>query len=108
MTTMASSTWHRLICVVLAACVPAGLFLLEMSLQGEPGFEAVTSLFRHWTFKLLAVLVLGAFVHHVLSGLRHLLTDIAVDSPADSARRSAWLVTLGGAGVTLFALVAWL
>ena len=43
-----------------------------------------------------------ALAHHVLAGVRHLLTDFNVGSPLHPARRSAWVVNVAGAAVALF------
>jgi hypothetical protein len=40
--------------------------------------------------------------------VRHLLSDIDIGSQLPAARRSAWIVNLGGAAVALAAAGAWL
>lgn len=42
--------------------------------------------------RLLAVLVLWWFVHHLLAGLRCLLSDIDIGLTKTAAGRSAWAV----------------
>ena len=49
------------------------------------------------------VLVVWALAHHVLGGVRHLLTDVDVGSPLRVARRTAWFVNLVGVAVALLA-----
>jgi len=46
--------------------------------------------------------------HHLLAGIRHLLSDIDIGSQLPFARRSTWIVNVGGAAVALFAAGAWL
>jgi succinate dehydrogenase / fumarate reductase cytochrome b subunit len=46
--------------------------------------------------------------HHLLAGIRHLLSDIDIGSQLPAARRSAWIVNFGGAAVALLAAGAWL
>jgi succinate dehydrogenase/fumarate reductase cytochrome b subunit len=43
--------------------------------------------------------------HHLLGGVRHLLSDFDIGSPLRSARKSAWFVNLAGVAVALLAVV---
>lgn len=98
-----TSIGHRITGILLATSIPIGVYLLDRSLQDELAFEEVTGLFKYLAFKSMVVVAVWALAHHVLAGVRHLLTDINVGSPLHSARRSAWLVNLGGVAVALFA-----
>ena len=49
------------------------------------------------------VLVVWAIAHHVLAGVRHLLSDFDLGLPLRLARRSAWFVNLGGLALALLA-----
>jgi succinate dehydrogenase / fumarate reductase cytochrome b subunit len=55
--------------------------------------------------KATLVVLVWALSHHVLAGVRHLLSDFAIGAPLRSARRSAWLVNLGGITFALLAAV---
>lgn len=88
---------------LLAASVPVGVLLLDRSLESEQGFAVVSGLLGHWAVKVSMVLVVWALAHHVLAGVRHLLSDFDVGSPLRLARRSAWFVNLGGVAVALLA-----
>lgn len=96
-----TSIGHRVAGVILAAGAPVGVYLLDRSLQNEQGFAEVTGLLGHGAFKVAAALVVWALAHHLLAGLRHLLSDFDVGSPLRLARRSAWFVNLGGVAVAL-------
>ena len=98
-----TSIGHRVAGVLLAAGVPVGAYLLDRSLQNERGFAYVAGLLGHGPVKVALVLVIWALAHHVLAGVRHLLSDFDVCSPLRLARRSAWFVNLGGVVVALFA-----
>ena len=98
-----TSIGHRVSGVVLAASIPVGVYLFDRSLQNEQGFAAVTGLLRHGAVKVSLVLVVWALAHHMLAGVRHLLSDFEVGSPLRPARRTAWFVNLGGVAVALFA-----
>jgi succinate dehydrogenase / fumarate reductase cytochrome b subunit len=98
-----TSIGHRISGVVLAASVPAAAYLLGLSLSDEAGFTQVTALFGQFAFKAAVVIVVWALAHHVLAGVRHLLTDVDIGSPLRVARRSAWFVNLAGVAVALLA-----
>jgi succinate dehydrogenase / fumarate reductase cytochrome b subunit len=103
-----TSIVHRITGVILAAGVPAGIYLLDRSLQSEAGFAEVTGLFGRAAVKAAAVVLIWALAHHALAGVRHLLTDFNVGSPLRAARRSAWAVNVAGVAVALFAVgVLW-
>ncbi len=87
-----TSILHRITGVLLALGIPASLYLLQLSLQGPAGYAQVAGLSDDWVFKGLAVLMIWALTHHLLAGVRHLLSDIDVGSHLPAARTSAWLV----------------
>jgi succinate dehydrogenase / fumarate reductase cytochrome b subunit len=100
-----TSILHRIAGVILAASVPPAVCLLSLSLADEQGFARVTALFAQAAFKAAAVIVLWALAHHLLAGVRHLLTDFDIGSPLRVARLSAWSVNLAGVAAGL--LAAW-
>lgn len=87
-----TSILHRITGVLLALGIPASFYLLQLSLQGPAGYAQVAGLSDDWVFKGLAVLMIWALTHHLLAGVRHLLSDIDVGSHLPAARTSAWLV----------------
>jgi len=96
-----TSIGHRVSGIVLAAGVPFAAYLLDRSLRDEQGFADVSGLLEHGAVKVVIVLVVWALAHHVLAGVRHLLSDFAVGSPLRLARRSAWFVNLGAVAVAV-------
>ena len=98
-----TSIVHRITGIVLAAGVPAGIWLLDRSLQGEQGFAEVAGLLGNGAIKAAVVAFVWALAHHLLAGVRHLLTDFNIGSPLRAARRSAWVVNVAGAALALFA-----
>lgn len=101
-----TSIAHRVSGVLLAASVPIGVYLLDRSLQNEQGFAQVTGLLGYGAVRVAMVVVIWALAHHVLAGVRHLLSDFDVGSPLRVARRTAWFVNLGGVAVALLAAAA--
>ena len=98
-----ASIGHRVAGVLLAAGVPVSVYLLDLSLRSEQAFADVSALFEHLAVKGVAVVLLWALSHHLLAGVRHLLSDFNLGSPLRSARRSAWLVNAGGVAMALLA-----
>ena len=98
-----TSIGHRISDVVLAVSVPATAYLFALSLRDDSGFAQVTALAGRFPFKAAVVIAVWALAHHLLGGVRHLLSDFEIGSPLRSARRSAWFVNLAGVAVALLA-----
>lgn len=101
-----TSICHRLSGVLLAVGVPAALYLLGRSLDGEAGFAQVAGVLRQPWAKMFLVALVWALAHHALAGVRHLLTDINAGSTLGAARRSAWGVNLAALAIAVLAVGA--
>ena len=99
-----TSILHRITGVLLALGVPLGMVLLWHSLGSEEGFAQVQALLHQSVFQAVVVVLVWALAHHVLAGLRHMLTDINIGSTLHIARRSAWSVNVAAVAVALLAL----
>jgi succinate dehydrogenase / fumarate reductase cytochrome b subunit len=103
-----TSIGHRISGVVLVASVPIAVYLLGLSLCDEAGFAQVAALSTRLGVKAAVVIGVWALAHHVLGGVRHLLSDFDIGSSLRAARRSAWFVNLAGVAVALLAAgVVW-
>lgn len=98
-----TSILHRVTGVLLAIGVPFGVYLLDASLQGPQSWQSVVDLFGQWYFKCAAIAFVWALAHHLLAGVRHLLSDIDIGSLLPEGRRSAWFVNIAGVVVALLA-----
>lgn len=98
-----TSIGHRISGVVLAVSVPATAYLFALSLRDDAGFSQVMALTGLIPFKVAVVIAVWALAHHLLGGLRHLLSDFNIGSPLRLARRSAWFVNISGVVVALVA-----
>jgi succinate dehydrogenase / fumarate reductase cytochrome b subunit len=103
-----TSIIHRVTGIMLALGVPFGIHLLDLSLQGPQSYARVIALFDNSALRIAAILFVWVLAHHLLAGIRHLLSDIDIGSQLPAARRSAWIVNFGGAAVALLAAGAWL
>lgn len=103
-----TSIGHRISGVILALSVPAVVYLFGLSLRDEPGFARVMAMFGAVPVKGVIVIVVWALAHHLLDGVRHVLTDFDIGSPLRVARRTAWFVNLAGVVVAMVTLgVIW-
>lgn len=100
-----TSIGHRISGVILAVAVPVAIYLLAQSLSDEMGFVWVSQRSAHFAFKAVVVVAIWALAHHLLGGVRHLLSDFDMGSPLRTARKSAWFVNLAGIAVALLAVV---
>lgn len=101
-----TSIGHRISGVVMAVSVPVAVYLLGLSLRDEAGFTQVKWLFGLFAFKVVVIFAIWALAHHMLGGVRHLLSDFDIGSPLRTARRTAWFVNLAGVAVALLAVGA--
>ncbi len=70
-----ASIGHRASGVFIALLVPFMLYLLELSLSSQEGFNQATLLMSSSGAKLLLILVLWASFHHLFAGIRFLFAE---------------------------------
>ncbi|NDP48782.1 MAG: succinate dehydrogenase, cytochrome b556 subunit [Sulfuriferula multivorans] len=99
------SILHRISGALLFLAFPLGVWALSVSLSSEPGFQRMAAWLTHPLNKLFFVLLIWAFAHHALAGLRHLALDVHWGVERAAAQRSSLGVLLATALITLFA--AW-
>ncbi len=98
-----TSITHRVTGIFLALSIPFSVYILDLSLQGPQGYAQVMAWVDQPAFRVATIALAWALAHHLLAGIRHLLSDIDVGSRLPDARRSAWIVNLGGVAVALLA-----
>lgn len=101
-----TSITHRLTGVLLALGIPFAIYCLQLSLQDPQGYMEVARLFDKPVFQILALLFIWALAHHLLAGVRHLLSDIDVGSHLPAARISAWIVNCSAVLIALLSVGA--
>ena len=99
------SILHRLSGALLFLAFPIGVWALSVSLSGEAGFQRVAAWLTHPLSKLFLVLLIWAFTHHGLAGLRHLALDVHWGVARNAARRSSMAVMIATGLITF--LAAW-
>jgi succinate dehydrogenase / fumarate reductase cytochrome b subunit len=98
-----TSIAHRISGILLAIGIPFSIYLLDLSLDGPEGYQRASALLRSLPVRCLAIVFAWALGHHLLAGVRHLLSDIDIGSSLPEARRSAWIVNCTS---PLFAVLA--
>ena len=98
-----TSITHRVTGLLLAIGTPLGIYLLDLSLQGPQAYERVVSLFDELGWRIATIVLVWVLTHHLLAGIRHLLSDIDIGSQLTAARRSAWIVNVGSIAMALLA-----
>ncbi|MBT9539321.1 succinate dehydrogenase, cytochrome b556 subunit [Thiobacillus sp.] len=99
------SILHRASGVLLFLALPLGVWALSASLTGEVGFRRVAGWLTLPPGKLLVLLLIAAFAHHLFAGLRHLALDAHWGVGLRRARQTSLAVLAATLGVTL--LAAW-
>ncbi|WP_353174407.1 succinate dehydrogenase, cytochrome b556 subunit [Paracandidimonas soli] len=103
-----ASISHRISGLLLAAGIPFCIYLLDSSLAGPDGYQHAADLLHSRPVRWLSILFAWALGHHLLAGVRHLLSDIDIGSRLRTARRSAWTVNCLGFSFAVLAAVAFL
>ena len=99
------SILHRVSGALLFLAFPIGVWALSVSLSDEAGFQRMAAWLTHLLSKLLLLLLIWAFTHHALAGLRHLALDVHWGVERDAARRSSMAVMIATGLITF--LAAW-
>lgn len=99
-----TSILHRASGVLLALSLPYWIYLLQLSLRDEAGFEQVRALLDTWVVRVWVGLWVWAIMHHLLAGIRFLLIDIDIGVDRAHARVSAWWVNIGAIVVAMFCM----
>ena len=101
-----TSITHRITGVSLALAIPFCIYLLDLSLRGPSGFIRVVAMLDDVWIKGGFIVLTWALAHHLLAGIRHLLSDIDIGSQLPASRHSASMANIGGVVVALLAAAA--
>jgi succinate dehydrogenase / fumarate reductase cytochrome b subunit len=99
-----TSIAHRISGVIMFACFPLLVYLLDISLQGPAGFDRAADYLQSGWFRAASAVIAWSLFHHLLSGIRFLFIDIGCGVSLPQARRSAWLANSAAIALTLLYL----
>ena len=97
------SILHRVSGALLFLALPLLLWLFDLSLMSELSFARLVEVGSHWFVKLVLLVLLWAFLHHLIAGIRYLLLDLHVGVEKSAARTSALAVFWISLPLTLLA-----
>jgi succinate dehydrogenase / fumarate reductase cytochrome b subunit len=95
------SGMHRISGLIMFLLLPFIIWLFDTSLSSEYSYARFTSLFNAGVagvpggfFKLVALGLIWAYLHHITAGLRHLWMDVSHDAVSKEFGRRSAVVTL--------------
>ncbi len=91
------SIFHRVTGVLMFLALPFAVYLLDLSLQGELGFEQARELLSVSYIQFLSLVLLWSLLHHLFAGIRFLLIDFDVAVDKRPSQITAWLVFIAEA-----------
>jgi succinate dehydrogenase / fumarate reductase cytochrome b subunit len=89
-----ASFLHRASGALMFLALPFLLWLFDLSLISEGSYRRLASVFSNWWVKLALLGLTWALLHHLVTGIRHLLLDLHIGIDKEAAARSALLVYL--------------
>lgn len=98
-----ASILHRASGALMFLALPLLLWLFELSLTSEISYARLGAVFSHWFVKLVLVGLSWALLHHLVTGIRHLLLDLHIGIDKHAAARSALVVYAISLPLTLVA-----
>ena len=96
------SVGHRASGILMFLSLPWLIYLFQLSLTNESGFELARQELSGPFGKILAVLLIWSLAHHFIAGIRYFLLDVDIGIDKKNAQRSALWVMIGGVVVALF------
>lgn len=101
------SILHRISGALMFLLLPFIIWLFDTSLSSEYSFARFTAVFNAgagavpgWFFKLLALALIWAYLHHLIAGLRHLWMDATHAVSKEFGRSSAMATLVLSLGLT--------
>ena len=101
------SILHRVSGALMFLLLPFIIWLFDVSVSSEYSFARFTALFSvgvgpvpGWFFKLVALALIWAYLHHIIAGIRHLWMDLTHAVTKEFGRSSAIVTLVLSLGLT--------
>ena len=101
------SILHRISGVLMFLLMPFLIWMFDTSVSSEISFSRFKAVFNvgvgfvpGWFFKLVALAIIWAYLHHLSAGLRHLYMDVAHAVTKELGRSSAIATLAVSLGLT--------
>ena len=102
------SILHRVSGALMFLLMPFIIWMFDTSISSELSFARFTSVFNigagfvpGWFFKLVALAIIWAFLHHLIAGLRHLWMDVRHAVSKEFGKSSAVFTLVLSIGLTV-------
>ena len=102
------SILHRVSGLLMFALLPFIIWLFDNSLSSEISYDTFTSAFvagigvaPAWFVKLVVLALIWAFLHHSISGVRHVWMDMTHSVTIKQGRSSAIVTLVSSLGLTV-------
>ena len=98
------SILHRISGAVMFLLMPFIIWMFDTSVSSEISFDTFTAVFRGdfgWFFKLLALGLIWAYLHHFIAGVRHLIMDATHTVSKQQGHSTAIVTLVLSTGLTL-------
>lgn len=106
--TAKASILHRVSGVFLVVAVAVLLYLLDLSLGSQQGFEQVRHILGSLHAKIILWMVLAGLIYHSVAGVKHLLMDLGIGETLAGGLMAARLVfALSGVLIVLAGVWLW-
>ena len=97
------SIMHRVSGALLFLALPLLLWMLDLSLISEGTYARLAQLGSGVFVRLVLLVLIWSFLHHLVAGIRYLVLDLHVGLELQQARRNAVAVYLVSLPLTLVA-----
>jgi succinate dehydrogenase / fumarate reductase cytochrome b subunit len=97
------SILHRISGAALFLALPFLLWLFDLSLISEDSFDRMAMIGSGLMVKLVLLVLIWAFLHHFVAGVRYLILDLLVGLDRAQARKNALAVFAVSLPLTLVA-----
>lgn len=87
-----TSILHRISGVFIFFGIAALLYLLDLSLSSQAGFDEAANLLSGTTVKLIVWAVASGILYHLIAGIKHLIMDYGFGETVEGGRTGAILV----------------
>lgn len=87
-----ASILHRASGAFLCLLLPFAIWMFDASLSSASAFETFSAVLANGFVRLIAWLLLVAYILHLFGGLRHLVLDVTHRMTKKFGRDSAWAV----------------
>ena len=87
-----TSILHRISGVFIFFGIAALLYLLDLSLGSQAGFDEAASLLSGTAVKLIVWAIASGILYHLIAGIKHLIMDYGFGETVEGGRTGAILV----------------